>query len=161
MSTDSASSLLTSAPPAEEWVFLPPTVSPPATAQAQHSPPAHNPTPFTPEDDDLADLGLPGPVQLFGSQFFITALGMPFEVGKTLLQVEYRPRKKYAPPEVRAEVEREASRDWGAEDDALSNPDEADVYFSDRLVAPTGNFVPPPPPKSADASGYLEDSELE
>ncbi|KAL1406106.1 hypothetical protein Q8F55_007789 [Vanrija albida] len=144
-------------PPAEEWVFLPPTVSPPAAAAAQAQP-AHLPTPFAPEDDDLTDLGLPGPVQLFGSQFFLTALGMPFDVGKTLLQVEYRPRKKYAPPEVRDEQSREASRDWGAEEDTLSNPDEADVYFSDRLVAPSGNFVPPPPPKSADASGYLEDT---
>ncbi|TXT08775.1 hypothetical protein VHUM_02903 [Vanrija humicola] len=83
---------------------------------------------------------------------------MPFEVGKTLLQVEYRPRKKYAPAEASAEHERDASHDWGAEDDTLSNPDEADVYFSDRLVAPSGTFVPPPPPKAADASGYLEDT---
>jgi fusion and transport protein UGO1 len=27
------------------------------------------------------------------------ALAMPFEVGKTLLQVEYRPRKRFAPIE--------------------------------------------------------------
>ena len=36
-----------------------------------------------------------GPIQLFVAEWFTTALGMPFEVGKTLLQVEYRPRKRF------------------------------------------------------------------
>lgn len=36
-----------------------------------------------------------GPIQLFAAEWFTTALGMPFEVGKTLLQVEYRPRKRF------------------------------------------------------------------
>lgn len=75
---------------------------------------------------------------------------MPFEVGKTLLQVEYRPRARYAPPEP------ETKKDWGAEDDSLDNPDDADVYFSDRLEAPNQSYTPPEPPK-ADSSGYLSD----
>lgn len=98
------------------------------------------------------DLALSSPLALIASNFFITAVGLPFEVGKTLLQVEYRPRARFAPPEA------EVKKDWGAEDDNLSNPDEADVYFSDRLEAPSQSFTPPPPPK-ADASGYLSDRE--
>jgi fusion and transport protein UGO1 len=108
-----------------------------------------------------------GPLQLFTAEFFTTALGMPFEVGKTLLQIEYRPRKRFAPVEEVVEKE----RDWGAEDDEvrltarvavvlilqLSNPEEADVYFTDRLAASTGAFVPPPEPVAPDASGYLPD----
>lgn len=95
-------------------------------------------------------------MQLFGTQFLVTALGMPFDVGKTLLQIEYRPRRRYVPLETPGPDTK--TRDWGAEDDTLSNADEADVYFSDRLEAPAQSFVPPPPPK-ADASGYLPDRE--
>ena len=81
---------------------------------------------------------------------------MPFEVGKTLLQIEYRPRKRYMPAQEQQAAEAQEQRDWGAEDDTLSNPDEADVYFSDRLEQQSGSFVPPPPP-AADESGYLSD----
>ena len=81
------------APPSEEWVFLPPTVSAPSSK----SPPAPShlptPTPMMPDDDDAA--GAYGPIQLFAAEYFSTALGMPFEVGKTLLQIEYRPRKRF------------------------------------------------------------------
>ena len=52
-----------------------------------------------PDDDDAP--GVYGPIQLFAAEYFTTALGMPFEVGKTLLQIEYRPRKRFDPtPEV-------------------------------------------------------------
>jgi len=43
---------------------------------------------------------------------------MPFEVGKTLLQIEYRPRRRFAPPE-EGLVEEKVQRDWGAEDDEV------------------------------------------
>lgn len=78
---------LTPAPPPEEWVFLPPTVQPPNASAPQPPPHLPAPSPFGPEDADDDDLGLPGGVQLIGAQFFVAALGMPFEVGKTLLQV--------------------------------------------------------------------------
>ena len=58
-----------------------------------------------------------GPLQLFATEYFTTALGMPFEVGKTLLQIEYRPRKRFQPPEEVTEVAQE--KDWGAEDDEV------------------------------------------
>ena len=42
----------------------------------------------------------------------------------------------------------------------LDNPEEADMYFTDRLSAPTNTFEPPAPDVQADASGYLPDCEL-
>lgn len=44
----------------------------------------------------------------------------------------------------------------------LSNPDEADVYFTDRMAAPSSSFVPPSEPvapTTADPTGYLPDRE--
>lgn len=61
------------------------------------------------------------PLQLFVAEYFTTALGMPFEVGKTLLQVEYRPRKRFVEyEEGLEELEEVKERDWGAEEDAVS-----------------------------------------
>ncbi|KAL7421450.1 hypothetical protein Q5752_004336 [Cryptotrichosporon argae] len=138
-------------PPAEEWVFLPPSVSPPAHAPAT---PTHLPTPFTPAADiDDAVETVYGPLQTFATQYFVTALGMPFEVGKTLLQIEYRPRRRFAPDDELVEAEK---KEWDAEDDELSNPEEAEAYFTDRLASSTTSFVPPPAP-APDASGYLPD----
>lgn len=48
-----------------------------------------------PDEEDVS--GMYGPIQLFAAEYFTTALGMPFEVGKTLLQIEYRPRKRFDP----------------------------------------------------------------
>lgn len=48
-----------------------------------------------PDEDDVS--GVYGPIQLFAAEYFTTALGMPFEVGKTLLQIEYRPRRRFDP----------------------------------------------------------------
>lgn len=59
-----------------------------------------------------------GPLQLFAAEYFTTALGMPFEVGKTLLQVEYRPRKRFAP--VEDEVVTGEKAEWGAEKEEVS-----------------------------------------
>jgi hypothetical protein len=44
----------------------------------------------------------------------------------------------------------------------LSNPDEADVYFTDRMAAPSSSFVPPSEPvapTTTDPTGYLPDRE--
>ncbi|ORY29136.1 mitochondrial carrier domain-containing protein [Naematelia encephala] len=142
-------------PPTEEWVFLPP--SSPVPSHSTSPTPMHLPTPFStmPDDDDLASLntGLYGPLQLFAAEYFTTAIGMPFEVGKTLLQVEYRPRKRFAP----VEDDLPDGRDWGAEDDELSNPEEADVYFSDRVTAPAAPLEPLETNLEPDASGYFPD----
>lgn len=45
-----------------------------------------------------------GPIQMFAAEYFSTALGMPFEVGKTLLQIEYRPRRRFDPTPEKEEV---------------------------------------------------------
>lgn len=68
------------------------------------------------------------------------------------MQVEYRPRRKYRaledPPSVPPPVAEEE----------VSNPDEAELYFSDRLEAPSTTFIPPPPPAAATKEGYLRDA---
>ena len=108
---------LDTAPPAEEWVFLPPTVSPPPLTSPPT--PSHLPTPFTDSDTTVITFAptVYSPLQLFAAEYFTTALGMPFEVGKTLLQVEYRPRKKFAPVVEESKVE--GGREWGAEEDEV------------------------------------------
>lgn len=60
-----------------------------------------------PDEDDASSMY--GPIQLFAAEYFSTALGMPFEVGKTLLQIEHRPRKRFDTiPEVeKAEVQQD------------------------------------------------------
>ncbi|WVQ94782.1 hypothetical protein IAU59_001864 [Kwoniella sp. CBS 9459] len=154
-------------PPAEEWVFLPPTVNPPSASSAPT--PSHLPSPFTPAvPEDDANLALPAlgrPLNLFLGDYLTTAMGMPFEVGKTLLQVEYRPRKKFAPLEddqeglETLEGENVGEKAYKGEDDELSNPEEADMYFSDRLAQPAAPIVPSSETVAADvdASGYLPD----
>ncbi|WVO22780.1 uncharacterized protein IAS62_004118 [Cryptococcus decagattii] len=149
-------------PPAEEWVFLPPTVSPPPPTS---SPPTHLPTPFNPDDSQLdGDLVLPlmgRPFNLFLSEYLTTAMGMPFEVGKTLLQVEYRPKRKFEPFEEAgqgAKIEQEKFKGKFKEEDELSNPEEADMYFTDRLAQSSEPVVPATEQVlETDAAGYLPD----
>jgi len=100
---------LTSAPPSEEWVFLPPTVSAPSSKSPPTPSHLPTPTPIIPDDDDVS--GAYGPIQLFAAEYFSTALGMPFEVGKTLLQIEYRPRKRFDTTPEEAKVVFEAEED--------------------------------------------------
>jgi fusion and transport protein UGO1 len=93
------------APPQEEWLFLPPTGN--NRQQTNASSFSTSPTtsgiggglpgatlagveidPSDPEESlTFSDIA-----QLFASEFLTTAMGMPFEVGKTLLQVEYKPK---------------------------------------------------------------------
>jgi hypothetical protein len=49
------------------------------------------------------------------AEYLTTALAMPFEVGKTLLQIEYRPRKRFAP----VEEEKVEERDWEADKEGV------------------------------------------
>lgn len=158
----------TAAPPSEEWVFLPPTVSPPSS----HAPPApsHLPSPQPLMPDDDADSSVYGPIQLFAAEYFSTALGMPFEVGKTLLQIEYRPRRCFDPtPEAEKVEYRPEEEEVSAvqhintsqsslTQSQIDNPEDADMYFTDRLSAPSSSFVPPAEP-IADDAGYLPDRE--
>ncbi|ODN75122.1 hypothetical protein L202_06332 [Cryptococcus amylolentus CBS 6039] len=159
-------------PPAEEWVFLPPTVSPPNPSST--SPPAHLPTPFhdastsssslldAANDADLVIPAMGRPFNLFLSEYLATAMGMPFEVGKTLLQVEYRPRRQFEALEGAGEgvkISEEETVTELQDEDELSNPDEADMYFTDRLNKSADPLVSNEEPVAlqADASGYLPD----
>ncbi|WRT68851.1 uncharacterized protein IL334_005832 [Kwoniella shivajii] len=145
-------------PPAEEWVFLPPSVNPPSTSPTT-SAPSHVPSSFNPSVEDDENMALPmmgRPFNLFLSEYLTTAMGMPFEVGKTLLQVEYRPRKKFVQDdEIQSVIEKEQ---FELQDDQIENPEEADMYFSDRLAQPAAPLVPPSEQiVETDASGYLPD----
>ncbi|WWC64239.1 uncharacterized protein I303_106848 [Kwoniella dejecticola CBS 10117] len=149
-------------PPAEEWVFLPPSVSPPSSSSPSASaPPTHLPSPFTPNVEDEENLALPmmgRPFNLFLSEYLTTAMGMPFEVGKTLLQVEYRPRRRFVQEDELDMSRIEEKEEFELQDDQISNPEEADMYFSDRLAQPAAPLVPPPELiAETDASGYLPD----
>lgn len=133
---------------------------------------------FGPGDDglvggDVGDVGFSAYSLLmaFASEYLTTALGQPFEVGKTLLQVEWTPREDVAPPE--PEVFSESSSDAesdGEEQPAggsrqnradgrrrprarpsapqsqqpIENPEDAEAYFSDVISGASGSrpFVP-------------------
>lgn len=95
----------TSAPPQEEWLFLPPTPGQPSTnpnttpSSTYNSPPsgstsssASSPIVGLELDADDEPFTVYGVLAMFASEYLTTALGMPFEVGKTLLQVEYKPK---------------------------------------------------------------------
>lgn len=95
----------TSAPPQEEWLFLPPTPGQPSTnpnttpSSTYNSPPsgstsssASSPIVGLELDADDEPFTVYGILAMFASEYLTTALGMPFEVGKTLLQVEYKPK---------------------------------------------------------------------
>ncbi|KAJ9126874.1 hypothetical protein QFC24_001910 [Naganishia onofrii] len=98
---------------AEEWVFLPPTgntkqsttgaTSFTSTANTSSSSGLGSGLSSTlagveidPTDPDES-LTFSDIAQLFASEFLTTAMGMPFEVGKTLLQVEYKPKEGVVP----------------------------------------------------------------
>lgn len=102
-----------------------------------------------------------GPLQLFAAEYFSTALGMPFEVGKTLLQIEYRPRRKFA-PSLPTPTEESGRRGSKAEELEVEDEDAAAAYFSDRLSSET--YLPPPEQVAPDvqvdpATGYIADPE--
>lgn len=101
------------------------------------------------------------PFNLFLSEYLTTAMGMPFEVGKTLLQIEYRPRRRFEPLEVAGQgvkVEEEKFKEKFKEEDELSNPEEADMYFTDRLAQLSEPIVPATEQVlETDATGYLPD----
>jgi fusion and transport protein UGO1 len=95
------------APPQEEWLFLPPTTgqqpssgTPTAPSSSFTNAPPNGSSSaapsstiagleIDPEDEPFSLYGLGA---MFASEYLTTALGMPFEVGKTLLQVEYKPK---------------------------------------------------------------------
>jgi len=101
----SLSFLFVPAPPQEEWLFLPPTPGQPSSnptttpSSTYNSPPsgstsgaASSPIVGLEIDPDDEPFTMYGVLATFASEYLTTALGMPFEVGKTLLQVEYKPK---------------------------------------------------------------------
>jgi fusion and transport protein UGO1 len=138
--TVDASYTVVAAPPQEEWLFLPPTVSPskvPASSGSDrmnggggggYSSSSKDSSRFSADitTDDLDDddpFSLYGLGSLFAAEYLTTALGMPFEVGKTLLQLEYKPKEGIVTEDVAnmpEEDDGKTGREWRVDDDVVS-----------------------------------------
>ncbi|KAI0757325.1 mitochondrial carrier [Daedaleopsis nitida] len=79
-------------------------------------------------------------------QYATAAVAQPWEVGKTLLQVQWVPRD---PRDISSETGAEVAEDDGEMSDSSSS-NENDSYFAD----PTADR-PPRPPRPADEGGYI------
>ncbi|KAF5311986.1 hypothetical protein D9619_003405 [Psilocybe cf. subviscida] len=162
--------------PNQAWAFVPPTINSTAGAAASSSsaaadlaPPPHSfqfstrPSHNSIYDlsPSLADMEPSGAnaAQLFKAfvasavlQYTSTALVMPWEVGKTLLQVQWVPRDA---GEVEDEEEEAQEVAQGVvEEDALSDDSEHDSYFADPHATPTIR-KPPAPRARTDEQGYV------
>ncbi|KDE05875.1 hypothetical protein MVLG_03818 [Microbotryum lychnidis-dioicae p1A1 Lamole] len=85
-----------------------------------------------------------------------TALVMPFEVGKTLAQVQWVPKDGLEPPNWAAPDEAHYEQD--EEPIELEDEAEAEAYFSDLSNIAKPGFAPPTsgaPPRAVSPSGYL------
>ncbi|KAJ9106401.1 hypothetical protein QFC21_001547 [Naganishia friedmannii] len=120
--------------------------------------------------------------QLFASEFLTTAMGMPFEVGKTLLQVEYKPKEGVVPdgsvvPEhdpgnatiaemtddesVLDDGEQGSQRIFRNTEASITNPEEAEAYFQDVIQGGSRPFAASTAEDDAepvDQAGYLPEA---
>ncbi|KAI0639082.1 mitochondrial carrier [Trametes polyzona] len=153
-------------PPSNAWSFVPPSLQENASAPA--NPPVSGPsssnqwsTRTAPNplfelssslsgDDSGLDITSLAKELLAAAllQYATNAIAQPWEVGKTLLQVQWVPRE----PESDAAHHYHADGAEGAVDDdaELSDSSNDDSYFAD----PTAE-KPPKPPRPADEHGYI------
>ncbi|KAF9535477.1 mitochondrial carrier [Crepidotus variabilis] len=150
--------------PNQAWAFLPPKASssvptPPAPiAGAAAEFPSSSTSKFnlpyefntSPYDDD-GHINLP---QLFRSfvtagvlQYTSTAIVMPWEVGKLLLQVQWVPRDAGEPEQLSTEGVEDDN------DDVLSDASGEDAYFADPHAPPSSRT--PAPRARTDDQGYV------
>ncbi|KAJ9101372.1 hypothetical protein QFC20_005253 [Naganishia adeliensis] len=112
--------------------------------------------------------------QLFASEFLTTAMGMPFEVGKTLLQVEYKPKAGAVVGTIDEEVGEERVGEMTDEESvvdegerasnveaSITNPEEAEAYFQDAIQGGTRSYISSTATddnEPVDQAGYLAES---
>jgi len=147
------------APSSSAWSFTPPAnASQPeipssaastyqwSTRPSQHALFGLGPSGYDDGGFDIASV-LQGVVTSVMLKYAGTAVALPWEVGKTLLQVQWVPRSSEA-PEVRDFVETDERND----DDALSDTSaEHDSYFADPQAEPPSR----PPRRPTDEKGYI------
>ncbi|KAG6891052.1 hypothetical protein C0995_014140 [Termitomyces sp. Mi166 len=140
------------------WAFVPPTVPQPAPASESLSSgasyqwsnrPYHNPIFDLSPSLDLSEVSGINLTNIFKAlvasavlQYSSTAIAMPWEVGKLLLQVQWVPRDAGEPEEPEL---------LDDNDDALSDSSEDDPYFADPQVGPARR----PAPRPTDEQGYV------
>ncbi|KAI6153321.1 mitochondrial carrier domain-containing protein [Pisolithus tinctorius] len=141
-------------PPAHSWTFVPPNGAP---SKPNPSSPSYqwNARPSSPHILHLSlDAGTPpAHITLFFRSIVVsalmhyssTALAMPLEVGKLLLQIQWVPRDALSAPS-----DTEEQGDDG--EDLSDTTDEEDSYFVDPGVGPTPKY---PAPKLVDDDGYV------
>ncbi|OJT09597.1 Mitochondrial fusion and transport protein ugo1 [Trametes pubescens] len=148
-------------PPSNAWSFIPPALQENASAASMNSSapgpssgkwstrPAPNPlfelsSSFAGDDSGLDITSLAKELLAAALlQYATNAIAQPWEVGKTLLQVQWVPRE----PE-----RREGHSLDGADDDAelSDSSNENESYFADPTTV-----KPPKPPRPADEHGYI------
>ncbi|KAH9487066.1 Mitochondrial fusion and transport protein ugo1 [Psilocybe cubensis] len=158
--------------PSQAWAFVPPTTPavanssssaaplPPADTAKVHSfqwstRPSHNSIFDLSPSLDLSEPSGINVAQLFKAflasavlQYTSTAIVMPWEVGKLLLQVQWVPRDAGDPEPIPLEMGEDDN------DDALSDDStENDSYFADPHAAPSNR--PPAPRARVDEQGYV------
>lgn len=172
-------------PPQEEWLFLPPTPGQSSTTNATPSSTytspsnlgASNPTITSTVaglelDADDEPFSLYGLGTMFASEYLTTALGMPFEVGKTLLQVEYKPKPgvddgiELEGIDYEVELDSDSASDEDRprrpsriREDTINSAEDAEVYFQDTISSsrrPIRSFQEDNG-EAVDSEGYLPD----
>ncbi|KAF8898445.1 mitochondrial carrier domain-containing protein [Infundibulicybe gibba] len=147
--------------PSSAWSFVPPaapipvnaSTPPPLPSYQWSSRPAHNSIFDLSPSLDLTEPSGVNAAHLFKTlvasallQYSSTAIAMPWEVGKLLLQVQWVPRDT-GDPEPTAELVDEN------DEDALSDTSNEDSYFADPGITPTARR--PTPRLLADDQGYV------
>ncbi|RPD58351.1 mitochondrial carrier [Lentinus tigrinus ALCF2SS1-6] len=151
--------------PSNAWSFVPPSLSQDHSNHSNINVPAPGPSTSNPwstrtapkplfdlsssltDDDSGLDITSLAKELLAAAllQYATSAIAQPWEVGKTLLQVQWVPRD---PKDIAHEAGVEVPEDEGELSDSSSN--ENDSYFAD----PTAE-KPPRPPRQADEEGYI------
>ncbi|KAG5728557.1 hypothetical protein E4T56_gene19633 [Termitomyces sp. T112] len=140
------------------WAFVPPTIPQLATASEPFSSgasyqwsnrPSHNPIFDLSPSLDLSEVSGINVTNLFKAlvasallHYSSTAIAMPWEVGKLLLQVQWVPRDAGEPEEPELVDDN---------DDVLSDSSEDDSYFADPQAGPARRAAPWP----TDEQGYV------
>ncbi|GAA6064455.1 hypothetical protein JCM10212_004439 [Sporobolomyces blumeae] len=157
----------------DDFAWSSSTPTPPRPSTSRSTPPSLRYSPRDRYHDSLTDLDhlandLPSAgalVRAFVTSSLLSftgvALVQPFEVGKTLAQVQWVPKDGVDLLVEEPELDRDGDRDQ----DVVENESEAEAYFQDLSSVSQPGFAPPtatssssylaPPPRPTDPAGYL------